>query len=416
MDRSPSRTRDCPGFVRFWAASTVSGFGTYVTTIAIQVLIVVTLHRGAGAVGLVNAARWLPYLLFGLVAGVLVDRARRRPVLVSTDIGRGLLLTAIPVLAVTHRLSMAALLAFMAVFGLMSLFNDAAHQSFLPRIVPTHLLIAANARLNQSDAVAQTCGPALGGGLVSLLTAPWAVLVDAVSYLACGILLARVPVAESRSAPVSVRGIGREAAEGLRWVYRHPMLRPLAVDTHCWFLCSAVAGAIVAPYALRTLEMSPFVLGLALAAGGVGGLAGSLVATRLGARFGAGRVVVACRVLTGIAWAVIALAHGHPLGWLAFGLGQLLFGLALGAENANEMGYRQAVTPDRLQGRTSATMRSINRAMIVVGAPVGGVLADALGYRVMLLASAAGFLAVGAALAASRFRAARVDEPVVVPA
>jgi MFS family permease len=398
------------GFPRFWTASTVSGFGTYVTTLAIQVLIVLTLNEGAQGVGLVNAARWFPYMLFGLVAGVLVDRSRRRPLLVTTDLGRGLLLIAVPVLALTHQLSVVVLMGFMAIFGLMSLLHDAAFQSFLPRLVPPHLLTSANARLDQSDAVAQTSGPALAGGLVSLLGAPWAVLVDAASYLISGLLLLRIPVFEPPGRSVSVRGIHREAMEGLRWVYLHATLRPLALSTHGWFLCSAVASAVLPPYALRTLGLSAFGLGLALAAGGGGGLIGSLAATRLGARFGSGRVVIACRAMAAVSWALIALSTEQWSGWVLFGGGQLLLGLSLGAENANEMGYRQVVTPDRLQGRMNATMRSINRAMIVVGAPVGGVLGDAIGYRPMIWAAAGGFLGVAIALGLSRFRNARIDE------
>lgn len=409
------RLRDRAGFLRFWTAAAVSGLGTYVTTLAVQVLIVLTLHQGAAGVGLVNAARWLPYLLFGLVAGVLVDRSRRRPLLVTTDLGRGLLLIAVPVLALTHRLSIAVLMVFMAVFGLMSLLNDAASQSLLPRLVPTHLLTSANARLDQSDAVAQTSGPALAGGLVSLLTAPWAVLVDAASYLVSGLLLLRIPVSEPPRRPVSVHGIRREAADGLRWVYTHAMLRPLALNTHGWFLCSAIARAVLPSFALRTLGLSALGLGLALAAGGVGGLVGSLAATRLGARFGAGRVVIACRALTAVSWALVALSTNHWSGRVLFGGGQLLLGLSMGAENANEMGYRQVVTPDRLQGRTNATMRSVNRAMIVVGAPVGGFLGDAIGYRPMIWAAAGGFLTVAIALGLSRFRNARIDEALTAP-
>jgi MFS family permease len=396
--------------LRFWAASTVSGFGTYVTTLAIQVLIVVTLHQGAASVGLVSSARWLPYVFFGLIAGVLVDRVRRRPLLVATDIGRGLLLIAIPVLAITGQLSILVLMVFMAIFGLMSLFNDAASQSFLPRLVPAQLLTPANARLDQSDAVAQTSGPALAGGLVTILTAPWAVLVDAASYLMSGILLLRIPVAEPARKSVSIRGVRREAWEGLRWIYSHPRLRPLALDSHGWFLCSAVASAVLPTFALRTLGLNAFGLGLALAAAGVGGLVGSLSATRLGMRFGSGRVVIASRALTAVAWALIALS---PQGWILLGVGQLLFGLSLGMENANEMGYWQLVTPDELQGRMNATRRSINRSMIVIGAPVGGFLGDALGYRQMIWAAAGGFLVVAVALAFSRFRDARNDHQTV---
>lgn len=252
--RPEERLRDCPGFLGFWAAATVSGFGTYVTTLAIQVLVVVTLHEGAAGVGLVSAARWLPYLLFGLLIGVLVDRSRRRPLLVATDLIRGGLLVAVPVLAVTGHLTIVVLMAFMVVFGLTSLINDAASQSFVPRLVPGALLTPANARLDQSDAVAQTSGPALAGALVSLLTAPWAVLVDAASYLISGLLLLRVPVVEPQSRRVTLRGVRSEAAEGLHWVYRHRTLKPYAIGTHAWFLCFSVVNVIVPPFALRDLE------------------------------------------------------------------------------------------------------------------------------------------------------------------
>jgi MFS family permease len=409
--RTVEGLRSCPGFASFWAAATVSSFGTYVTTLALQVLVVLTLHGGAAEVGLVSAARWLPYLLVGVFAGVFVERARRRPILVSTDLVRCALLVAIPALAVAHRLTLVTLVAFMAVFGVASLANDAASQSFLPRLVPPRLLTRANARLDQSDAVAQTSGPALAGALVSLLSAPWAVLIDAASYLASGLLLLRVPVVEPPSRRFSLRGVRGEAAIGLRWLYRHRTLGPQALSTHGWFLVNAVASATLPLFALRTLSLSPFGLGLALAAGGAGGLLGALGAPALGARFGAGPVVIASFAGNGLAWAVIASGSSGWGGWIVFGVGEFLLGLTMGTANANEMGYLQSITPDHLQGRSNATRRSVNRAMIVLGAPVGGLLADAVGYRLMLYAAAMGFVLVSAGLALSPFRHARVNEP-----
>ncbi|MBA3523092.1 MAG: MFS transporter [Geodermatophilaceae bacterium] len=407
---SRARLGDAPGFWTTWTAATVSGFGSYVTSLAVGVLVVITLDGGATEVGLVNAARWLPYLLLGLVAGVVVDRVRRRPLLVTADLGRGVLLLCIPLLASIDRLHIGWLLIVMTVFGLLSLIHDAAFQAFVPRLVPPALLTAAHARLDQSDPVAQASGPALAGGLVSLVGAPLAVLVDAVSFLVSGLLLWRVRVPEPPSLRVSVRGIPAEVAEGLRWVYRHATLRAFAVNTHAWFLVSAMAGAVVTPFALRTLGLSPFLLGLALALAGLGALLGSLAAVRLGRRFGVGRVVVACRLTDSLAWSLIALSAEAGSGWALFGAGQLVFGLGLGASNANEMGYRQTVTPDRLQGRMNATMRSINRAMIVIGAPLGGVLGDAYGLGTLLWFVAAGFLLVAVALGLSRFRHARLDD------
>jgi len=164
-----SRLAQLPGYRRLWAAATVSSFGTYVTALALQILAAVTLHATATQLGLLNAARWLPYLLIGLLAGVLVDRYRRKPVLVGTDLGRAALLCAVPLLYLAGRLSIPALIVVVAAFGTLSLFFDAADQSFLPRLVPARLLTPANARLEQSDAVAQTarpdpaaCGPSCG--------------------------------------------------------------------------------------------------------------------------------------------------------------------------------------------------------------------------------------------------------------
>src|SRR6185437_948072 len=191
----------------------------------------------------------------------------------------------------------------------------------------------------------------------------------------------------------SLRGVRAEAMEGLRWLYRHRTLGPYVLSTHGWFLVNAVAGATLPLFALRTIGLSPFGLGLALAAGGAGGL--------LGARFGVGRVVIASIVGNGLAWAVIASGWDGWSGWLVFGAGQFLLGLSMGTANPNEMGFLQSITPDHLQGRSNATRRSINRSMIVIGAPLGGLLADAVGYRAPLYGAAVGFGLVASSLAIS---------------
>jgi MFS family permease len=417
MERAarPTDVFRLPGYLAFWTASTVSGFGSYITGLALQVLVVVTLKGSATDVGLLNAARWLPYLLLGLVAGAMVDRYRRMPILVTTDIARAVLLVAIPALWLLGWLSLPVLMAFVGAFGVLALFNDAANQSFVPRLVPGPALLAANARLDQGATLAQTSGPLLAGALVTLLGAPLAVLVDAASYLFSAVMLAAgVRVAEPQPASGGGRlHLRREIGEGLRWVYRHRTLAPFALSTHGWFFFNSVLGTVFIPFVLVGLGLSPFELGVALASAGVGGFAGSLAATRLGLRWGAGRVVIGCRVADALACAVIALAPatgGHLLTLAMLALGQGVYGLALGASNANEMGYRQAVTPNALQSRMNTTMRSLNRAVIVVGAPIGGLIADRFGYRPALWIAVAGFLLGAALLAATPFRHARHGE------
>jgi MFS family permease len=400
----------------------VSDFGSCATTLALQVLVVLTLHGSAADVGFVNASRWLPYLLFGLVAGALVDRRRRQPILVVSDIGRGILLGVIPLLWLVGSLTIPLLMAFMAVFGILSLLNDAAFQSFLPRLVSPSSLLAANARLDQSSSVAQTSGPVVAGALVTALGAPVAVLIDAVSYLFSGAAIASIRLSEP-APPTHGRSpaLRREIGEGLRWVYRHRMLAPLAITSHGWFLFNAMLGTVFVPFALLELHVSAFELGVTLAAAGVGGLLGSSLSTRAGLTWGAGRTVIACNALMPLAWGIIAVApasgqgHSHWFGVELVGVGQFFVGLAMGVANANEMGYRQAVTPDVLQGRMNTTMRSFNRAMIVVGAPGGGLLAGAIGYRPTLWIAIAGFGLVAVALAGSPFRGARHGDPVTFP-
>lgn len=405
-----------PGFTMFWTAETVSAFGTTITQFALQVLVVITLSGTATEVGLLNAARWLPYLLFGLIVGALVDRWRRQPVLVATDLARAVLLGAIPAMWLLEWLTLPAVLIIVAAFGLISLINDAATQSILPRLVPRSALLAANARLDQSSTVAQTTGPALAGGLVSLIGAPIAVLVDAATYLVSAVLTSRIAVIEP-TAPartLSARAVGRDIAAGLRWTYRHRTLAPLAISTHGWFGFNAVLTTVVVPFALLSLGLTAFQLGLALACAGVGGFVGAALATRLGLRLGAGWAVIACRALTPVATMLILLApDGRPVVALALlSLGQLVYGFELGASNANEMGYRQAVTPDDLQARMNTTMRSVNRAVVVVGAPLAGVLADSIGYRPTLWVAMVGFVASSGWLVASPLRHARhTDQP-----
>jgi MFS family permease len=412
---------DQPGFTRFWVAATVSDFGTYVTTLGLQLLIVVTLHGTAADVGWVSAARWLPYVLLGLVAGMLVDRWDRRRTLIGTDLVRGGLLFGVGGLGAAGLLSLPMLMLLIGTFGLLSLFNDVAYQSFVPHLVPRTLLTQANARLEQSDAVAQTTGPALAGAIIGWIGAPFAFFVDAASHVAAGTVIAGIPrvPAEPAAAPAKdTRPDWRaQVAEGLRWVYRHPLLGPLAVTDHGWFLFSAVMGTVFVVYAVDDLGFTPLVLGVTLACAGVGSVAGSLLSVRAGERFGYGPVMAVARASYAPACVAFALAPAADAGgyrWISVmvvAAGQVVYGLSLGFEGPLEMGFRQTVTPNRLQGRMNAAMRSTNRAMIVIGAPLGGLLVALVGYRATIWVSAAGFTTVAVVFGLSRMGHARQPVP-----
>ncbi|MGW6173648.1 MFS transporter [Arthrobacter sp. NPDC055138] len=418
-------------FVRFWLASTVSDFGTYITTVALSVLILVSLKGTALDQGLVNAARWAPYLIFGLLAGIWVDRFRRRTVLITGDFGRGLILATLCLLGVLGFLNVPSVMVLMFGFGTLALMSDAAYQSFLPQLVSRPLLTRANARLQQSDTVAQTTGSAVAGGLVALVTAPFALLLGSITHFLSGAVLLSLKHAAANKPPLHRDGsLRRQIGEGLRWVYGHPRLGPLSWSTHAWFIGSAIMGTVLPALVLNDLRLGALGLGLILSSAGVGSVAGALISIRLGEWWGTGKTMIITRLVQPVALSVIALspliaAVGGPLNerasdfpaawpaalWAAFAVatgGQFLFWLSMGVEGPLEMGYQQAVTPDRLIARMSATKRSMNRGMIVVGAPLGGALATITSSSVALWAAAGVMLLSALVLMFSKFRTANV--------
>jgi MFS family permease len=371
-------------FARYWGAAAISSFGTAVTAVAMPVLVVRTLRATPLEVGLVSAAQFVPYAVLGLVAGACVDRWRRRLVLVWSSVGRAVALGAVPVLWSLGALPVWALIGLLLGFGSCAVFGFAATQSLLPRLVPRSGLVAANARLDQTDAAAQTLGPALGGGLVGLLGAPVAIVVDAVSYLVDAGLTAGLRVEEPRAGGTERRALGREVRDGVRWIYRHRVLGPLAVSAHVWFLANAASATALAVIALRTLGFSSLAYSLLLTASGVAGLAGATLAPRIGRRWGAGPVIIGTRVLYPVAWlgVLVALPTAAHTGVLFGALA--VHGFAMGVENANEMGCWQSATPDGLLGRVNATRRSANRTVAVLGSLLAGVLLTAVGDRATL--------------------------------
>lgn len=436
------RLREHPAFMLLWTASTVSSFGSYVTSLALSVIVVVNLGGNSTDVGWVNAARWLPYAALGLIVGALVEHWSKRRLLIGVDLLRGLALGVISILGLSGMLNVPTVIVLMICFGTLSLLGDVAHQSYLPILVPRGLLVKANARIEQSDAVAQTTGQLLAGLLIDLIKAPLALLVDALSYFFSALVIWRIsskpPVFEEDilrdRQPLERVGLGmsaKEAAveeeatepgtnpadhatefpriglraqitEGLRAVYQQPRLRVLALSTHLWFLFNAMVGVSFTVYLLSSLKLDAWQVGLILTCAGVGAVVGTSVTTRLGQLIGPGRCIILSGAFDVAAFVLIALQASFwpaaPNGaeawwqlWLPLLLGQLLFGFSLGLSGAHEMAYRAVVTPARLLTRLSATMRSINRTMIVIGAPLGGFLAAALGYSWVFWIIAAGF-------------------------
>ncbi|MGV9451676.1 MFS transporter [Streptomyces sp. NPDC003635] len=401
------RLVDVPGYPTFWTASAVSAFGSQISGLALQILTAVTLSASATEVGLVNAARWLPYLLFGLLAGVLVDRCRRKPMLVGTDLARALLLAAIPLLYALDQLSVTTLCVFVFGVGLLSLLFEAANQSYVPQLVPKELLNAGYARTEQASAVAGSTGPLIAGVLIKYLGAPIAVLLDALTYLVSGLLLASLKAADPLPDRGARRGVGSELREGVAWVYRHRTLAPIALTSHAMLLFNTMVSTVFVVFALRELRIGDFGLGVTYACAGVGAVMGGALSGRVLARFDVGVTLIAFRVLAAVGWLPMVCAEEGSWALPAVSAAFFLVSLSIAVESPVELSYRQSVTPDRLRGRMNATIRSFNWGMVAVGAPLGGVLADQISYRFALWIGFSGAVLQAAVLAFSRVREAR---------
>lgn len=414
--RRPGEVLRIPAFALFWSATTLRAFGGAVAGVAFQVLIVTVVQATPMQVSVLSALGVVPYLFLGLIIGALMDRWRRQPTLVITSVGRALTLASLPVLIVFDALTFWSLVAVVLILGILTLFGDSASQPLLPHLVPRRSLVMANARLGQSATVAGTAGPAMGGALLTLIGASLLFVIEAVVLAVAAVLQARIRVDETRAtARVPGRHLGHEITEGLRYTYRHPTLRPLAVSVHVWFLANSIVVTVFGVFTLRELQVPEWAFGLILAFAGVGGFVGALVAPRIGAWLGAGRAILLGRTLAVVPWLALALLPLTAATSLVvivpvLAAAQFVYALSMGIEDANEMGYRQAVAPDALQGRMNSTIRTTNRVIFFFGALSAGVLVTQLGYPLTLGLAAAVFAVAALVIAFSPLRTARHDD------
>lgn len=379
-------------FMRLWTGQTISKFGSQIGDGALQFAAILVLGATPVQLGLLAAARTAPVLLFGLLAGVWVDRLRRRPILIAADLGRGLLLCSIPAAALLGALRMEQLYIVAVLVSLLSLFFDVAYQSYLPALVRREQLVEGNSKLSISDSVAEIAGPPLGGALVQLISAPLAVLVDALSFLASALALALIRVREPGPPPARRQHIWRDIVEGLRVALGTPVLRALLGSAVTISLAGGVVGALYNLYAIQELGLSPAAVGLVIGVGGLSALVGGLVAERAARRFGVGRAIVGGLALGGGAQMLILLARGPVALNLALLLLAQAADIGLAVYFINEVSLRQTITPDRLLGRVNASAGFLMAGAGLIGALLGGALGQAAGLRVTMAAGLVGML------------------------
>jgi MFS family permease len=397
-----------PDFLKLWTGQTISEMGSAITGGVIPLLALILLDATPLQMGLLTSLKGLPVLLFGIVAGVWVDRLRRRPVMLTADLGRAVLLLSIPLLAALGLLRIEMLYGLVVLIGLLGVFFNTAYQAYLPALIERARLVEGNSKLAVGSSIAEIGGAGLSGVLVQAIGAPFAMLLDGISFLfSAGSLLLirhREPPVNARNTPRSAPqedqseepegsllspSFWREALEGLRAVAGQPVLRALVGAAATQSFLGNFFDPLYSLFALRELGLSPAAIGFTIALGGISSLVGALLARWVLRRFGLGRTLIGALILSSAAAVLMPLAGSIPgSGLILLSVAQLLgdvFGMLY---TIHTISLRQAITPDHLLGRVNSSLRLVEDGIAPLGALTGGVLGAALGVQNTLFIAA----------------------------
>lgn len=380
-------------FRKLWGSLTIVHFGGQITFLALPLTAAIALNASPFEVGVLTALEALPYPLFGLFAGVLVDRTRKLPLIIACDVGRGLALLAIPVCAWFGVLSMGLLYVVGFLIGALSVIGWPAYQVFMTERVGRENLVEANAKIGVCDSAAQLIGPGLAGALIQWLTAPIAILLDSISFFLSAWMLRGIPPRETDVPKTVARSLKAEIREGLSAIWHNRTLRALVWAIALWQVFRHAFIAVVVLYAARELGFSAGHVGVLFMTAGLGSLAAAGVVAPLNARFGMGPVMLCGIAGTGVAWLVMGAAMGpYWVASLVFGGGLFLLDLAAMIFFINYLTLRQSVAPDRLLGRITATMICLTVSTAPLGSLLGGWVAEHWGLRTTMILAGLGAL------------------------
>ncbi|HVJ34939.1 MAG TPA: MFS transporter [Terriglobia bacterium] len=371
-----------------------SNLGSKVAREALQMTAVITLQAGPGQLSLLSVAATAPVLLLGLFAGAWIERRQRRALMIAADLLRFAALISLPLAAWMGWLTIGQMIVVAVLMSILSLSFDVADQSLLPQLVTPGALLRANTRREQIDATTEIVGPPIGGWLVQVITAPATLVVDAVSYLLSAVLLLRIRHEEGAQTamPRSPRQIWREAREGLRVLWRQPILRPLLIARSLRTFFGAMFGAYYIFYLINRLGVSPAVLGLIVATGGIASLFGTLLIRWTAAWLPVGPGIILAFAIKTLSLALLPLAGLLPHWALPLLIGQQLLQDGVTSYFAvHERHLRQRLMPPEQLARATAAVRVANDGPVPLGALLGGLLLPLLGLDGVLWFAVAGY-------------------------
>jgi MFS family permease len=375
-----------PEFLKLWAGSSISMLGSQITVLALPLTAVLLFQAGPAETGILTAAGVAPMLLFGLPAGAWVDRLPRRPVRIAADLASALVIASVPLAALFGVLQLGQLYIAAFLAGTCAVWTRLSVSAMLPSLVGRENLLEANSKTIVSFSIAQIAGPSLAGILVQALSAPLALLADALSFLASAVSVWWVRLDESPTAPRRSQSLRRDVIEGIRWLSREPVLFRLTLSIGLANLAWYGVQAIIVVYASNDLGISPALLGLSLGAVGPASLVGALVAGQTARRLGLGPTLVLSLSGEALSRVVLVLATGTPeTAALCIAVSQALFGFIAPLWDVNANSLRQTVTPERLLGRVTAATLFVGIGMAPIGALLAGWIGEVAGMRAALI-------------------------------
>ena len=376
-------------FRLMWLASSATSFGGQVTMLALPLTAVTLLDATPAQMGIMVGCETLPFSLFALHAGVLIDRARKLPIILACEIAICAALAAIPLAAVTGHLTMTWIYLVSFVLGIAFVFVGGASQVYLTQLAGRENLIGANSLFLASESTARLTGPGLAGLLIQRLTAPIAILADCATFVISLLLLRRIRHVESTPPLRSNASMTREIREGLALVLSHPILRPLTFVSTSWFIVFQGWITLQTLYATRELGLSAGELGAAHIVGGAGALLSAVFARHATRRFGTGPTILVGVSCSALSWSLLALMPASASALWSMGAALFVFDFGVTLYWIAYASLRQAVTPDHMLGRMTSTMRFFTVAAAPIGAVIAGHAGEVIGVRATLLAMSA---------------------------
>jgi len=393
-----------PDFVRLWAGNSISVFGSLIGGLALQFTAILWLDASAAEVAILAASQLIPGFLVSIAAGVWVDRLRRRPIMIAADLGRAAALSSVPIAAAFDGLTMVQLYAVGLVVSALAVFFDSAYQSYLPTLVDREDLIEGNAKMQGTASAVEVVSFSISGWLVQVLRAPGAVAIDAASFVVSAFFVWRIRAPEyAPPSPAERTGFATEAAEGFRVVFGDRLLRPIALASAVQALASQVISVLFLLYLSGEVGFEPGVLGMIFAIGGVTSVAGAWVANRGILLFGGVGPTIVVSALFRAAGALFMPLCTGP-GWLGVSFlvaNQLVTDPFWTMFNIHDVSLRQAITPERVQGRMFANFRVLEFGSALAGTALAAVLGATVGLRAGLFAACGLMFVSVAVLAAS---------------